>query len=185
MVSDEHPTRGKLLGAARTCLLKHGYAQSTVKRIAAEAGMNHGLIHHYFGSKDGMWEALVAGEAETMRQEVLAIISGNLASISPAELLDRIAGVLAGNAERTSLLMEFMAIGRQVEGVRKTLRQIIDDRRQMFTKLLGGGDHVRGTLIFGALFGLALQHAMDPGTQLQDAFAEMLRHLVSRPDAMI
>ena len=49
----------KLINAARVCLIDKGHAHCSVKVIAAEAGVNHGLVHHYFGSKEGLYAALV------------------------------------------------------------------------------------------------------------------------------
>ena len=46
-------------------LLEHRSAEAiSVRDIASEAGVNHGLIHHYFGSKDGLIRA-VASEIST------------------------------------------------------------------------------------------------------------------------
>jgi AcrR family transcriptional regulator len=39
-----------LLDAAERLLLGEGYAAVTTRRVAAEAGVNHGLVHYYFGS---------------------------------------------------------------------------------------------------------------------------------------
>jgi AcrR family transcriptional regulator len=41
-----------LLDAAEQMLLKEGYARITTRRVAAEAGVNHGLVHYYFGSME-------------------------------------------------------------------------------------------------------------------------------------
>jgi AcrR family transcriptional regulator len=39
-----------LLDAAERLLVEAGYAAVTTRRIAEEAGVNHGLVHYYFGS---------------------------------------------------------------------------------------------------------------------------------------
>jgi AcrR family transcriptional regulator len=39
-----------LLGAAEELLVDVGYAAITVRRLAERAGVNHGLVHYYFGS---------------------------------------------------------------------------------------------------------------------------------------
>jgi AcrR family transcriptional regulator len=39
-----------LLDAAERLLVEIGYAKITTRRLAAEAGVNHGLVHYYFGS---------------------------------------------------------------------------------------------------------------------------------------
>jgi AcrR family transcriptional regulator len=40
------------LDAAERLLITHGYAGVTARRLAEEAGANHGLIHYYFGSME-------------------------------------------------------------------------------------------------------------------------------------
>jgi AcrR family transcriptional regulator len=41
-----------LLDAAERLLIASGYAGLTTRRVAAEAGVNHGLVHYYFGSME-------------------------------------------------------------------------------------------------------------------------------------
>jgi AcrR family transcriptional regulator len=39
-----------LLDAAERLLVSEGYARISTRRVAQEAGVNHGLVHYYFGS---------------------------------------------------------------------------------------------------------------------------------------
>jgi AcrR family transcriptional regulator len=41
-----------LLDATERLLIEAGYAGLTTRRVAAEAGVNHGLVHYYFGSME-------------------------------------------------------------------------------------------------------------------------------------
>jgi AcrR family transcriptional regulator len=50
-------TRPEILAAARTLFASRGYHGTTVRDIAAEAGVNAALVHHYFGSKDQVFVA--------------------------------------------------------------------------------------------------------------------------------
>jgi AcrR family transcriptional regulator len=43
-----------LLDAAERLLVDVGYAAITTRRLAAEAGVNHGLVHYYFGSMENL-----------------------------------------------------------------------------------------------------------------------------------
>ncbi|HWH44425.1 MAG TPA: TetR/AcrR family transcriptional regulator [Thermoleophilaceae bacterium] len=43
-------TIGLFLDAAERLLISSGAAAVTTRRLAAEAGLNHGLVHYYFGS---------------------------------------------------------------------------------------------------------------------------------------
>ena len=62
----------KLLVAACDLLAEVGPRAASVRSIAARAGVNHGLVHHYFGSKDALLRAamvrLVHEHAETARE---------------------------------------------------------------------------------------------------------------------
>jgi AcrR family transcriptional regulator len=43
-----------LLDAAERLLADIGYAGITTRRLAEQAGLNHGLVHYYFGSTDNL-----------------------------------------------------------------------------------------------------------------------------------
>ena len=45
-------TREEILAAARQLFARRGYQATTMRAIAAEAGVNAALVHHYFGSKE-------------------------------------------------------------------------------------------------------------------------------------
>jgi AcrR family transcriptional regulator len=44
----------RLLDAAERLLIDVGYAGITTRRVAEEAGVNHGLVHYYFGSNENL-----------------------------------------------------------------------------------------------------------------------------------
>src|SRR5687768_16792368 len=54
---DAARTRRRLLEAARRRFARDGYATSTVRDIADDAGVNVALISRYFTSKEGLFEA--------------------------------------------------------------------------------------------------------------------------------
>jgi AcrR family transcriptional regulator len=58
MVGDAEATRKRLLEAALKEFGAFGIAGARVDRIAAEAGSNKAQIYHYFGSKDGLFDAV-------------------------------------------------------------------------------------------------------------------------------
>ncbi|RFA18139.1 TetR/AcrR family transcriptional regulator [Subtercola boreus] len=57
---DADTTRQALLAAARRRFALDGYAATTVRVIAADAGVNVALINRYFSSKEGLFEACLA-----------------------------------------------------------------------------------------------------------------------------
>ncbi|MEV6284042.1 TetR family transcriptional regulator [Kribbella sp. NPDC051770] len=58
MAGDAEATRKRLLQAARKEFGAYGIAGARVDRIAAESGSNKAQIYHYFGSKDGLFDAV-------------------------------------------------------------------------------------------------------------------------------
>lgn len=64
-------TEERLVVAAAELLAEIGPRSMTVRAIAERAGVNHGLVHHYFGGKDGLVRAamtrLVMDHAERAR----------------------------------------------------------------------------------------------------------------------
>lgn len=52
-------TKNEILHAARGLFFEHGYAQTSVRAIARAAGVDAALVYHYFGSKRGLFIALV------------------------------------------------------------------------------------------------------------------------------
>jgi AcrR family transcriptional regulator len=46
---------GAFLDAAERLLVSSGYAGISVRRLAEEAGANHGLVHYYFGSMEELF----------------------------------------------------------------------------------------------------------------------------------
>lgn len=57
MSKDAEATRLLLVQAARRRFAFDGYRATTVRDIAADAGVNVALINRYFGSKDGLFRA--------------------------------------------------------------------------------------------------------------------------------
>ena len=52
-------TRGAILGAARRAFADRGFAGVSVRAIAAEAGVDPALVHHYFDNKQQLFLATV------------------------------------------------------------------------------------------------------------------------------
>ncbi len=53
--------REAVIAAARQQFAEKGYAAVGMREIAARAGVNQGLIHRHFGSKDGVLQAVLQG----------------------------------------------------------------------------------------------------------------------------
>lgn len=78
VAADASSTRTRLLAAAREEFAAHGIAGARVDRIARLAGVNKERIYGYFGSKERLFDAVVA-EAKIEHVTALGNPSGDLA----------------------------------------------------------------------------------------------------------
>jgi len=133
--------RERILKAARKIFSLHSFRAATTRMIAKEAGVDHPLIHYYFGSKEMLFEAI----AEEMFEEFsLAHLScfDEIRFLPPQEgfpiYLDRLLGYCLKNPEQLQLIMlNMIHIGRleeipgyqyillHMEQVRRTLAENI------------------------------------------------------------
>lgn len=63
-------TRTQVLDAARTSFAEKGFRATTIRAVAASAGVDPALVHHYFGTKDNLF--LAALEMPVDPRELLA-----------------------------------------------------------------------------------------------------------------
>jgi AcrR family transcriptional regulator len=52
-------TRGGIVAAAREVFAERGYDGASIRQIAASAGVDPALVHHYFGTKEQLFLAVV------------------------------------------------------------------------------------------------------------------------------
>lgn len=73
-------TRGQIITAARQAFAAKGFAGASMRGIAAEAGVDAALIHHYFENKEQLFLATVALPLE-MPQKLEEVATGGLDGI--------------------------------------------------------------------------------------------------------
>ncbi len=66
---DPEATKKALLDAAEKEFLEKGVGKSAMSQIARRAGVTKSLIHHYFGSKQGLWEEVKGRRFEEYYQK--------------------------------------------------------------------------------------------------------------------
>lgn len=71
----ESGTREQILEAARNRFAEHGYAGTTIRAVAADAGVDPALVHHFYGSKDDLFAATVALPVDP--DVVLTVLAGD------------------------------------------------------------------------------------------------------------
>ncbi len=86
----EH-TRRTILVAALHIFAHQGFEATGMRDIAVAAGTTHSLIRHHFGSKEGVWQAVVSQAFHEFAQVLSASTqSSNILLDEPATQLQRI-----------------------------------------------------------------------------------------------
>lgn len=74
--ADPDQQRQQLLLVAAAHFARAGFQGASLRAIAAEAGLAHGLIRHYFGAKEALWEAVAAYLFGQMHEAMAGAIAG-------------------------------------------------------------------------------------------------------------
>jgi AcrR family transcriptional regulator len=67
-------TRAEILGSARQLFAQKGFGGASIRAIAADAGVDPALVHHYFGTKDDLFMAALEIPVDP-RQLLLPVIA--------------------------------------------------------------------------------------------------------------
>ena len=88
--------REKILVGAEAVFLRWGYAGTSMKGVAAAAGVTQSLIHHYFGTKKELWRAVEERRMEAVFRSLRpALTEASRADDFPGEFV-RIYGEFLG-----------------------------------------------------------------------------------------
>ena len=87
-------TEARILDAAAQAFLTAGYDRTTIRAVASAAGVDAGLVMHYFGSKRELFRQVidaapvpeVSGTPTEAAEQLLAALAGRLASEPVASL---------------------------------------------------------------------------------------------------
>ncbi len=70
-------TQHRLLEAAEREFARHGFAGARMARIARAARANQRMVYHYFGGKQGMYEAVLRHVAEELDDQMLPVFTAH------------------------------------------------------------------------------------------------------------
>jgi AcrR family transcriptional regulator len=147
-------TREAILVAAREAFAEQGYAATTIRGIAAAAGVDPALVHHFYGSKDELF-ATVLQLPEEVATRVHQLLGEGLADAG--ERLTRFYLGLWEEPETRPALLTTVRSAVTHESAARLLRDVISAR------LLGRVGHLlpdhaelRMSLAMSHLTGLAI-----------------------------
>ncbi len=93
-IKDER--REQILSAALRVFAKRGFAATKISDIVARAGMSHGLIYHYFNSKEEIFYELLKRAMQASSESVLMMAG---MPVTPLEKVRQTAKYILGGIE--------------------------------------------------------------------------------------
>jgi AcrR family transcriptional regulator len=183
-------SRGAVLDAAERLIAEQGYEAATVAALVKEAGIPASSIYHYFGSKEGVFLAVMERGAERFFAE-LPVPGRRLGS--QREHLEALVDATASTLDRRPDFLRILVVmaaqpGHAGEGgaqsvvnrVRELALQRLREQMAIVFGLDGDGgaaDHL-ARFSLAAFDGAFVAHQSDPDVRLGD----VLEHL---PSALI
>lgn len=148
-------TRGEIVSAAREAFADKGFAATSLRAVARQAGVDAALVHHYFGSKDELFIEAMALPLDP-RQVAAGILDG-----PRAELGRRIVTIFLGVWESDEGRQRMTAMLRSVVTSDEVARLMREGITRMIlepvSQFLDGPDaKLRVGLIAGHVIGVAL-----------------------------
>ncbi|SFD56207.1 TetR family transcriptional regulator [Streptomyces aidingensis] len=125
--ADVPAARDRILDAARETFAAHGYDKASVRAIARRAEVDPALVHHYFGTKEQVFEAAVAKAAAPVLAGPSVLAEGD-----PREIGERMTRLFFSVWENPASREPLLAIIRSVV-THQTAARIF---RQFITKNL-------------------------------------------------
>ncbi|HSG17281.1 MAG TPA: TetR/AcrR family transcriptional regulator, partial [Anaerolineae bacterium] len=171
-------TRTAIVEAAMTCFAQNGYAHTSIRQIAAQAGISTGLMYHYFESKEALLEAVF--------ENCMAILSGVLVdAYRQAEPGERISGLLRAMFAMLEDDREFWALFQMLRS-QPAITAVVGDAfrrwtrrlRNLFTvELRGAGrdePEVDALILYSLIEGTIQQYLLDPDEYPLSTVAERI-----------
>jgi len=117
-------TRQLLLDVASSRFARDGYASTTVRDIADDAGVNVALINRYFTSKEGLFEACLTNAVSEIRRNTDEMAQEDVG----AAIAARIAGSVTPRVHEALLLLLRSSGDERVDGMRRTVLRSMSER---------------------------------------------------------
>lgn len=73
MKADDNDVRNRLLAAGTECFAENGFKATSVRKICERAGANLAMVNYYFGSKDGLYLAIIDREGAPDKVEEMVV----------------------------------------------------------------------------------------------------------------
>lgn len=121
-----------LLDAAERLLVDVGHAGITTRRLAEEAGVNHGLVHYYFGSNENLLVRALERFTERMIARQRALYASDEPFVEKWRTAMRF--LVAEDVTYEKVWLELQALAWNDAGLRERLARVNGEWRAVLTE---------------------------------------------------
>jgi AcrR family transcriptional regulator len=150
-------TRGEILSVARGSFAERGFDRTTIRAVAADAGVDPALVHHYFGTKEDLFLAALEIPVDP-RTLIPQVFAPGLDGVGE-RLLRTFLGVWdqpENNQPLVAFLRTAIVVDETADLLRNGLARVV--LGAVIPQLRPVGDaEVRATLVASQLIGLIME----------------------------
>jgi AcrR family transcriptional regulator len=130
-------TEQAFLDAAERLLIEAGYAEISTRRLAEEAGANHGLVHYYFGSMENLFVRVLERFTERLISRQRAMYARDVPFIEKwrAAMSYMEADLASGYPK---VWLELQALGWNRPDIRARVARVSAEWRTVLSEALAG-----------------------------------------------
>jgi AcrR family transcriptional regulator len=121
-----------LLDAAERLLVDVGYAGVTTRRLAEEAGVNHGLVHYYFGSIENLLVRALERFTDALIARQRELYAGDMPFIEKWRTAMRY--LMSDDVTYEKIWLELQALALTSPDLRDRLARVNDEWRAVLTE---------------------------------------------------
>lgn len=112
--ADQQDLKTVILNVAESLFSEHGYAATSIRQIAEQAGVNPALVHYYFSNKKNLLKNVMERALAPMGQAIAALGKGEHAS--PENIAELLLSMLAAHPNMPRLMIrEVMLPGGEMQ----------------------------------------------------------------------
>ena len=123
-----------LLDAAERLLVEVGHAGITTRRLAEVAGVNHGLVHYYFGSNEALLVRALERFTDRLLERQRALYAADLPFAEKWRTAMRF--LVSEDRAYEKVWLELQALGWNDDGLRERLARVNDEWRAVLADAL-------------------------------------------------
>jgi AcrR family transcriptional regulator len=121
-----------LLDGAERLLVEHGHAGITTRRLAEAAGVNHGLVHYYFGSNENLLARALERFTERLIERQRALYAADVPFLEKWRTAMR--HLIADDATYEKIWLELQALAWNDPELRERLADVNAQWRAVLTE---------------------------------------------------